>query len=713
MFEPLIKETHDKIERILSMIKKHTVSITDIRRELEVSVSMLIKGKSGATKTDEPLKLTTGLGLADNFRQRNKDRLENDPSYVKESNILPTDQTVMPGTYILFDILATLADVKNVRDETIKKERLEKQLVILKQQYARDTENKVFTIFKEADELIPELQTALKKLSTIVIPVNYAQKRKQIRETFDALYKACLELIDFRTSVKRTFEIIQDYTAKGKRDLKEYSKLDLYNDAYEYCDVQSLLINKTPYYKRGIKEGILYFVNVPDVIMLDKQWAELRSNLKHLYAKEYYKTIFLPANRKAWRKYNAIYLETLSYINSRLNVQLKFILLLTVLMNIALILTLYPSIPNKIQSWLVFKTNASHSRSLTNGQGQTDDIVKLAEIAKRSNHVQDWKNLASALYEKERFSEAIEPYEQVLKFEPQSVSAIIELGICHLKVRDYGKAIDEFKKAREINPWNVQTYFNAGIAYDTGFKRVDLAIIEYRKAIEIDPKFIPARLNLISCYRTIKNPHAALALAQQTLEIAPNDPNLHYIIGQIMLWDLHRGEDALREFRKALEIDPAYAKAHIQIGNYYDKQKNYPRALEQYRKAISINPNGAEAYVQMGICYEHFGKYALSLDQLRKALSIDQNNVLGHIHMGYCYEMLNKYQPALEHYRRAITINPNDSEARYYAGMLLAYKLKQIPEGTTELETYLALEPDASNADEIRQKIKNLKTQRM
>jgi tetratricopeptide (TPR) repeat protein len=621
MYEPLIKEVYDKVEHISSSIKKHEVSITDIKKEL-------------------------------------------------------------PG----------------------------KQFSITKQQYARDKENQVIAIFKEADDLIPEIQKLFKKLCTIVIPVSYAQKRKQIRETFDALYKANLELINFRTSVKTTFEIIQDYIAKGKRELKEYTQLDFYSNVYEYCEVRSLENNKTPYYKRGIMEGILYFVNLPDVITLDKKWAEIRTELKRLYAKEYYKTIFSPANRKAWRKYNAIYLDTLSYINSRLNAQLKFILLITLLVNIALILALYPSIPEKIQSSYLLKTN---SKIITDDHSQTDNIVTLAEIAKRTDNVQDWKKLASALYDKERFSEAIDAYQQVLKFEPQSESANLELGVCHLKVGEYGKAIDEFKKVREINPWNVHSYFNAGVAYDKGFKRVDLAIVEYQKAVERDPKYVPARFNLISCYRSIKNSNAALALAQKTLEIAPNDPNLHYMIGEIMFRDLNRGEEALREYKKALELNPNYAQAYIQVGNYYDKLGKYPFALDQYRKAISINPKSAEAYVQMGICYENMGKYTLSLDQQRKAITIDPNNVLAHVHMGYCYEMLNKYELALDQYRRAITINPEDAQSRYYAGILLGYKLKRISEGVSELETYLELEPDATNADEVRQKIKNLKARRM
>ena len=309
--------------------------------------------------------------------------------------------------------------------------------------------------------------------------------------------------------------------------------------------------------------------------------------------------------------------------------------------------------------------------------------------------------------------EAIDAYQHVLKFEPQSVSANIDLGICHLKVKEYDKAIDIFKKAREIDPLNFDSYFYAGVAYDKGFKRPDLAIIEYQKAIEIDQKHVPARLNLISCYRIVKNHTAALSLAQKTLDIAPNDPSLHYLIGQIMLWDLNRGEAALREFKKTLELDPNYAQAHIQIGNYYDKLKKYPLALDQYRKAISINPNSVEAYVQMGICYENMEDYTLSLGQLQKAISLDPNNVLAHVHMGYCYEMLNNLQLALDHYQRAIAINPNDAHPRYFAGMLLGYKLKRIYEGASELETYLELDPNASNADDVRKKIKNLRAQRI
>ena len=711
MYEPLIKEACGKAEQILATIKKYEGSIVDYRKELDITIAMLIKGEANKAKPDGVLTQVTGFRLTESIRQHNKEKLGNDLFSPQDTARLSTDPKFV--TAALLSILTTLAGVQHVNDEAIKKERLEKQLIIMKQNYARDNENTVFAIFKDVDNLTTEARVLFKKICSIIVPANYIQRRKQIREAFDTLTKAYLELVNFRASVKKTFEMLQDYIEKGKRPLPGYSKQDFYSEVYEYCDVQNLVSRGSPYYKRGIKEGILYFVNIPDVITVDKKWAGLRSELRRLYSKEYYKTLISPGKRKAWRKYNAAYLDTLSYIHGRLNAQLKFILFITMIINIAVIGTLYPSIPQKIQSWYFLNIFSSNSKSATDGQNQADDIVQLAETARRSDTVQNWNRLASALFEKERFSEAIDAYQRVLRLEPQSVSATIEIGICHLKVGEYGKAIDCFKKAREINPWNVQSYYNAGIAYDIGFKRVDLAIVEYEKAIEIDPKYIPARINLITCFRTVKKTNAALELAKKSLEIDPSDPKLHYMLGQIMLWDLNRGEEALREYKKTLELDPNYAQAYVQIGNYYDRQKKYPRALEQYQKAVSINPNGADAYVQMGICYENMGKYTLSLDQHRKAISLESQNVAAHVHMGYCYEMLSNYQSALDQYRRAITINPNDAQARYYAGMFLAYKMKRISDGANELEMYLALEPDAPNADDVRQKIKSFKGQRM
>ena len=708
MYEPLVKETHDKVEHIRSVIRNNEETVLEIRREMDINVSMLMKGKTGYAKIDEALLSTAGLGLAENFRLHNKDKL-GDISFSGKDPSKTSGHSRASGTFVFLGILASLSGVQHVRDEALRKDRMEKQLAAMKQLYARDNEGRVFTIFKEIDDLTPGVQTIFRKLCSIVIPVTYAQKSTQVREALDTLHSAYLEMIDFRASVKKSLEILQDVIGKGKRELKEYSRDDFYREVYEYCDAKNLEDSKTPYYKRGIKEGVLYFVNMPPVIMHDKKWADVRTNLRHLYAKEYYKTLFLPAKRSVWRKYNTTYLDTLSYIHGRLNTQLKAILLIAVLMNVAIIFKLYPEVPEKIRSWYILHLVESSSKHAVQGQEQTDEIVRLAEIARRSDNAQNWKNLATALYEKERYSDAIDAYQQVLRLDPQLMSAYLELGICRLRTGDYSRAIDDFKKAREINPWNVQAYENAGIAYERGFKRVDLAIAEYEKAVVIDPKYVPVRFRLISCYRAVKNFQAALTLAQKTREIAPDDPQIHFVIGQILLWDFDRGEQALREYKKALELDPKFTPAYVQIGNHYARLKNYPRALEQYRKAITLDPKSAEAYVQLGICYEHMGNFASSLEQQKKAITLDTNNVLAYVHMGYCYEMLNKNLLALEAYRKAISINPNDAQVRYVTGMLLAYKLRRIPEGVVELETYLALEPDASNADDVRQKVKNLK----
>jgi tetratricopeptide (TPR) repeat protein len=96
----------------------------------------------------------------------------------------------------------------------------------------------------------------------------------------------------------------------------------------------------------------------------------------------------------------------------------------------------------------------------------------------------------------------------------------------------------------------------------------DLAMIEYKKAIEILPQYAKA--------------HSNLGYA-------------HFEKGQY--------DRAIAEFTKAIDIDPLYAKAYNNRGLVYFTRGEYDRAIHDYDKAIEIDPDLAKPYDNRGAIY--------------------------------------------------------------------------------------------------------------
>ena len=101
----------------------------------------------------------------------------------------------------------------------------------------------------------------------------------------------------------------------------------------------------------------------------------------------------------------------------------------------------------------------------------------------------------------EQAQECIDDLENMIrKFDGISLDLYLESqdyfnkGFEHLKEKRFEEAIALFQKALEINPTNVQSYGNLALAY-AGLGRKALALENFDKAIELDPKYEPAILN--------------------------------------------------------------------------------------------------------------------------------------------------------------------------------------------------------------------------
>ena len=54
---------------------------------------------------------------------------------------------------------------------------------------------------------------------------------------------------------------------------------------------------------------------------------------------------------------------------------------------------------------------------------------------------------------------------------------------------------------------------------------------------------------------------------------------------------------------KAVQLQPGFAKAHLNLGDAYRGAKDYERAQAEYQKALQLFPNYADAVFNLGILY--------------------------------------------------------------------------------------------------------------
>lgn len=140
------------------------------------------------------------------------------------------------------------------------------------------------------------------------------------------------------------------------------------------------------------------------------------------------------------------------------------------------------------------------------------------------------------------------------------------------------------------------------------------------------------------------------------------------------LTDMGMYDEAIREFRAALSIDPKLAKAHNNLGLTYFKMGGVDEAVREYKLALDIMPDYAFARNNLAVAYNKLGLADMAVAEFKKGLSVNYYDVLAHDTLGVTYAMQGRLDEAIDEFRTALSINPGFAKAREHLEKALAQK---------------------------------------
>ncbi len=134
------------------------------------------------------------------------------------------------------------------------------------------------------------------------------------------------------------------------------------------------------------------------------------------------------------------------------------------------------------------------------------------------------------------------------------------------------------------------------------------------------------------------------------------------------------GEDkeAIKVLKKAIKLNGEYAKAHYNLGVIYDKMERHEEAFKEYTETIKLDPTYVDAYNNRGVVYEGKGLFELALEEYTKAIELDSGRAYLYSNRGDAYVGMKQYENAIKEYTRAIELDPKDKEI--YLSRASAYR---------------------------------------
>jgi tetratricopeptide (TPR) repeat protein len=157
----------------------------------------------------------------------------------------------------------------------------------------------------------------------------------------------------------------------------------------------------------------------------------------------------------------------------------------------------------------------------------------------------------------------------------------------------------------------------------------------------------------------------------------------------------HELEAALRDLRRAVELDPFAPHAREILGDVHYATAHYSTALDQYREGLKLDDRSARVLYKQALTLVKLGQIVPAAGSLRLALGINDQFAEAHYLLGVCLGELHRPAEAIAALERSVALNPALLEAREQLAETYG-RLERFAERNRQLEALAALDPGAA-----------------
>lgn len=180
-----------------------------------------------------------------------------------------------------------------------------------------------------------------------------------------------------------------------------------------------------------------------------------------------------------------------------------------------------------------------------------------------------------------------------------------------------------------------------------------------------------------------------------TVQVAPENAKIHYILGKItkakgdrgqaleayqtalrlypdyprrnvgfnndygnLLLELGRVEEAVEFLERAATLDPQWSIPQYNLGLAYAKQGRYPEAEDAFRRALALNPEDPDIYNSLSRLLIELGRFEEALAAAEAAIERKPEFLWAHFNRAWALEGLGRLEEAAAGYERVLTLDP-------------------------------------------------------
>jgi TolB-like protein/DNA-binding winged helix-turn-helix (wHTH) protein/tetratricopeptide (TPR) repeat protein len=273
------------------------------------------------------------------------------------------------------------------------------------------------------------------------------------------------------------------------------------------------------------------------------------------------------------------------------------------------------------------------------------DAIVEGSVIREGNRIRVHAQLIRAATDDHFWSETYDrELRDVLGLQSEVAQAIAR----KVEVTVTGKENERLTAVRTVSPEVYESYLKGRFVRSNSRADVEERVAHFEEAIRKDPTFAPAYVGIAEAYENL----GTIFVGASPSEVRPK---------------------TMRAARKALELDPGLAEAHVLLASVQQKQWQWAQAEAEYKRALELKPNDAAAHRGYANWLLSQGRTEEALAWFGHARELDPIEVSGN-GIGWILFHARRYDEAIRELRSVLAVHPYDATAHWFLGFVLISK---------------------------------------
>ena len=282
-----------------------------------------------------------------------------------------------------------------------------------------------------------------------------------------------------------------------------------------------------------------------------------------------------------------------------------------------------------------------------------------------------WFHLGLAYQNNHENKRAMVAYGHSCELNPENLQAYFNSGMIQHEEGMLYPALKSYERSLKIDPEQAKIWCNLG-ALQFQLGEFQKSVESFNKAVSLKPDYARAWDNLAGSLCALDQLDEAERCCHRALNFKEGYADPYFKLGSIY-FQRGRLEDAENSFRKVLEVNPGYPLAGHYLAMVLARTRRLDEALEVCERAAT--PAGetelpSQAWNEMAFNLYELGEYEEAIRAYEKALTFTPERAVIWLDAGVAYQQMGKLDQARRHYEQAVDLEPELARAWHNLGMV-------------------------------------------